>query len=284
MMMKSIVQLRPALEAIKSDFSKNTDRNYNTEKGLRNSIPSFTDFETVESIMKPLAHVQALSETFSSDQNVTLPHVVPKLYNLHLHLTAMATKTSNSEVTKDFAEAMLANIEAKLPKCGSQNFLYAVGNLLHPFYKGFILNQMGAYQTTLQRFIDDNGNTIEQSLDGGEDVEDSDDNEEVVTAEVLTQRAMKEAKSRHSQSSSQDFASMPFERAITPLQLELSHYMNLNEKDSRLDILGWWKNHSKEFPLLSRAAKKYLCIQVKRVSSCIGLNYCLSLKKQQQLF
>ena len=264
MMMKSIVQLRPALEAIKSDFSKNTDRNYNTEKGLRNAIPSFTDFETVEAIMKPLAHIQALSEAFSSDQNVTLPYVVPKLFNLHLHLTSMVSKTSNSEVTKDFAEAMLANIEAKLPKCGSQNFLYSVGNLLHPFYKGFILHQMGAYQTTLQRFIGDNGNAIQQNLDVAEIEEDSGDDEEVVTAEALTQWAMKEAKSRHYQGSSQDFAAMPFERAITPLQLELNHYMNLNEKDSRLDILGRWKNHSKEFPLLSRAAKKYLCIQVKK--------------------
>lgn len=111
MMMRSIVRLPPALEAIKSDFSKNSEKAYNTDERLRKAIPSFTDFETIEAIIPPLAHIEALSETFSSDQNLTLPYVVPKLYNLHLHLQSMVAKVTNSGTTKDFAESLLENIE-----------------------------------------------------------------------------------------------------------------------------------------------------------------------------
>ena len=230
---------------------------------LRKAIPSFTDFDTIEAIIPPLAHIEALSETFSSDQNLTLPYVVPKLYNLHLHLTSMVAKATNSGTTKDFAEALLENVELRIPKCGSQNFLYAVGNLFYPFYKGFILNQMDSYHSTLKKFIEDNEEVVQQNLPAANLDDDSeDDDDEFVTAEVLTQRAMRTAAAKHSQPSSQAFSAVPFETAITPLKLELNQYMNLNEKDSKVDILGWWKFHSKEFPLLSQAAKKYLCIQV----------------------
>lgn len=263
MMMRSIVRLRPALEAIKSDFSKNSEKAYNTDERLRKAIPSFTDFETIEAIIPPLTHIEALSETFSSDQNLTLPYVVPKLYNLHLHLQSMVAKVTNSGTTKDFAESLLENIEQRIPKCGSQNFFYAVGNLFHPFYKGFILHQMNSYHSTLTKFIEDNEEAVQQNLPAADLDEDSvDEDNEFVTAEVLTQRAMRNAAAKHCQPSSQAFSAAPFESAITPLKLELNQYMNLNEKDSKVDILGWWKFHSKEFPLLSQAAKKYLCIQV----------------------
>ena len=53
---------------------------------------------------------------------------------------------------------------------------------------------------------------------------------------------------------------------LTPLQLEINRYNNI-EITVNVDILEWWRTHEKEYPLLSRAAKKYLCIQPTSCSS-----------------
>ena len=53
---------------------------------------------------------------------------------------------------------------------------------------------------------------------------------------------------------------------LTPLQLEMNRYSNI-DVSVHVDILQWWKTHEREYPLLSRAAKKYLCIQPTSCSS-----------------
>ncbi len=61
-----------------------------------------------------------------------------------------------------------------------------------------------------------------------------------------------------------------FESAISPMQLEMNRYLNPAAADrpsANCDILKWWKEHCKEFPLLAKCARKYLCIQASSASS-----------------
>lgn len=58
-----------------------------------------------------------------------------------------------------------------------------------------------------------------------------------------------------------------FESAISPLQLEVNRYLTMSDvPSSTVNVLAWWKGHAKEFPLLARAARKYLCIQASSAS------------------
>ena len=52
------------------------------------------------------------------------------------------------------------------------------------------------------------------------------------------------------------------------MQLEMNRYLNPADRPSaNCDILKWWKEHCKEFPLLAKCARKYLCIQASSASS-----------------
>jgi hypothetical protein len=47
------------------------------------------------------------------------------------------------------------------------------------------------------------------------------------------------------------------------MQLEMNRYLNNTDPPpANCDVLRWWKDHCKEFPMLAKCAKKYLCIQV----------------------
>ena len=59
-----------------------------------------------------------------------------------------------------------------------------------------------------------------------------------------------------------------FESAISPMQLEMNRYLNhIDRPPANCEILKWWKDHCKEFPLLAKCARKYLCIQASSASS-----------------
>ena len=135
MMMRSILKLRPALERIKEDLGKETDPK------LRANIPSEEEFDQIVPIIGALTKIEEMSVFFSSDQQVTICHVVSKLFNIEGYLASQLARSSNSKETKEFCRTLMAKLEKRFPKCGTTNKLYAYGAILHPFYRGLTLSQ-----------------------------------------------------------------------------------------------------------------------------------------------
>ena len=54
MMIKSILQMRPALEAIKSDRPMKSDKSVGSDPKLQDAIPDPEEFDLLESIVRPL--------------------------------------------------------------------------------------------------------------------------------------------------------------------------------------------------------------------------------------
>jgi hypothetical protein len=183
---------------------------------------------------------------------------------MHLSLSSMNAKEP-SEDTKKFARVMSNQFEERFPKWGTENYLYAVGNLLHPFFKGIICREYQTYQSTLTRFFSENEEAEETSdvLNVAVIEEDLDSDDEWATSELLSQKWGKKR-----QSGNDNKSTHAYESAITPLQLEWNRYQHLpDEHIANLDVLQWWCAKSKDFPLLAKAAKKYLCIQASSASS-----------------
>ncbi len=118
MMMRSILKLRPALVRIKADASK-TGSAWNSDPKLRDAIPEFEEFEEIAAIVPVLSQVEAMSEALSSDTNITLPFIVPKIFNLHASLSNMKSKSSNPK-TKAFASKMIQILDRRFPSFGTQ--------------------------------------------------------------------------------------------------------------------------------------------------------------------
>ncbi len=254
MMMRSILQLRPALERIREDYSKGTDPK------LREAIPSSEEFDQVEAIIQPLTKIEEMSQFLSSEQTVTICFVIAKLFNIEGFLAGQVSKASTSSQTKAFCKRMIEKLAKRFPQCGTLNKIYAFGALLHPFYRGHILAEFSAqtFKNQIEQFIKDNQTQEAEDLNRArvEDEEEEDEDNYTIEAKIRFQM-----RSSQANQASQSL----FDSAISPLELEVNRYQTMSDiPPSNVDVLAWWKANAKEFPLLAKAARKYLCIQVKQ--------------------
>ena len=59
--------------------------------------------------------------------------------------------------------------------------------------------------------------------------------------------------------------------SLTSLNQEFKEYENINI-DFDIDVLDFWRQHEKKFPLLSQVAKRSLCVQGERNASERGFS------------
>ncbi len=100
-----------------------------------------------------------MSEFFSSDQQVTICHVISKLFNLEGYLFSLISKPSTTEETKEFCRTLHTKLSKRFPACGTNNKLYAYGAILHPFYRGLTLAQHEGsvgYRAMIELLISEN--------------------------------------------------------------------------------------------------------------------------------
>ncbi len=162
---------------------------------------------------------------------------------------------------------MYDDLTSRFPVDGCQVDVYAFGVFLHPKYRNIILNEHNLSKTIIDKFIKENEVEVETP-----ETEDCNDilNEGIV-GEIdgfededtffrkLTQ------KNQPTQGQTQASQSLIPQ---SPLETEIARYVQPTERiESDVNVLQWWQDHSKTFPLLSNAAKKYLAIQATSCSS-----------------
>ena len=162
-------------------------------------------------------------------------------------------------------------MERRLPNGGCLVKAYAYGHLLHPVYRGMLLSDYNLRDATLEQFVADNETVEEETVmpdDLNEAVVDYDSDDEYAWLD------QKHAKHTQSQGQNPTQQSQSLLTPQTPLQAEVARYMSNRDVADRpsagtptFDVLGWWSVHDKIFPLLSKAAKKYLAIQATSCAS-----------------
>jgi len=137
----------------------------------------------VEAIIGPLTKIEEMSQFFSSDQQVTICHVVSKLFNIEGYLASHLNKPTTTEESKEFCRTLMSKLNKRFPDCGTKKKIYAFGAILHPFYRGLTLSQHDEdnYRQMIELLIKEN-EVLTQDLnqvvlgddDGGDDEEDED--------------------------------------------------------------------------------------------------------------
>jgi hypothetical protein len=124
-----------------------------------------------------LERIEEMSEFFSSDQQVTIGHVIAKLFNMEGYLKAQLNKPGTFE-TKEFCRSLMSKLNKRFPECGTKKKLYAFGAILHPFYRGLTLSRQDPvnYREMVELLIKEN----EEEVAGPTNVlgDDGDDEEE----------------------------------------------------------------------------------------------------------
>ena len=233
MMMRSILQLRPALEAVKECTHRSTDSR------LQFLIPERDDFELLESIVPILAKFETVSDFMSGENYPTICHVMVKV--CFLQHTLKKAIESNQGLDDDSLREMCANmnkdLEKRFPNYGANEKAYAYTHLLHPGQKGTILYQLNIYNTTVQKMIEEEE---KPSADVGLDVAirfDSDEEDEEQAMLASMSQAMPK----------------PNKSDDSPMMKEVIAFINGGLIPGKnLDVMAYWKAHEKEFPLLAK--------------------------------
>jgi hypothetical protein len=260
MMMISILQLKPALENIRDD-----DRAKPNCPKLIEIIPTEEQFNLIETIVPILTKFETLSDFMSGDKYPTLCHIVSKLSFLNNYLVSVKIKKTGTPAG-EMVEHMIKDLEERFPKGGCLEKTYAYTQLLHPCFRGNVLNDYSLLKSTMEMFVTDNEapifqNTERPNLDEGGILE-VDSGDEDAYFQQKTQKA------------SQDLLTQNRTQSLlnpqTPLESELArftHHSDSDEVPHSVDVLGWWKCHEKVYPLLAKAVKKYFAIQATSCSS-----------------
>ena len=127
-----------------------------------------------------------LSEELSAEVEPTIYKVVPRLYNLSQFLHGIRVKGTN-QVSKRFAAILIKLLEERFPKCGSENYYYAAATILHPFYQGMALYDLGTQHSTMERFVKENDQSDEKDDLNSAHLMDLEEDD--MSIEALTQRA-----------------------------------------------------------------------------------------------
>ena len=154
---------------------------------------------------------------------------------------------------------MLEDLEKRLPKSGCQTKLYCFGVLFNPTIRGRILSEFNLLQATTEELVNENEIVASGNDDLNEAIPIDNDMEEDDEEAFLT---------GYTQKGRRQSEELPASESIlepqTPLQTELSKYLYWKEMSYppvNVDILGWWKEHQKVYPLLAKCARKYLAVQ-----------------------
>jgi hypothetical protein len=160
---------------------------------------------------------------------------------------------------------MLDDIERRLPNSGCSIKMYAYGVILHPCYRGTILSEFHLTKITVDDLISENEvlvNEPGENLDEAMVVDDDDDDDEEAFLRAYTQKGRRASEE------------LPASESIltpqSPLQAEVSKYFARSENSYcpiSIDVLDWWKENQKFYPLLAKCAKKYLALQATSCSS-----------------
>ena len=234
MMMRSVVQLRPALEAVKDCTHRSTDTR------LQDLIPSFDDFDLIESIVPILTKFESVSDFMSGETYPTICHVMVKLCFLDMSLkkTIEVSQGLDDDSLRAMCANMIKDLDKRFPNCGAEEKAYAYTHLLHPGQKGTILYKLSMYQHTLNNMILDEETPGEEAgLDVAIAIDsDDDDDEEQAMLASMSQAMPRKANNEDS-----------------PMMKEMVSFMDEGLIPGKnLDVLAFWRNHEKKYPLLAK--------------------------------
>ena len=153
-LIRSVSEMRGALDSLKQGRYEDSDK---TDPKFKSLIPSDLTFEIIEQIIPIMEKIELLSEVLSGDEKPTLHQVIPLIFNLDSFLYTKMRPGSQNSFQKDYCTAMSKELNRRYPENGTKVDAYCFSHLLHPFFRGALLNNFeGAWTRTQKAFIQQN--------------------------------------------------------------------------------------------------------------------------------
>ena len=223
-------------------------------KKLQDLVPEVNDFKIIESIIPILTKFENVCDFMQSETYPTICHVMVKICFLQLSLKKAMESSPEDSPLHMMSDNMAKDLEKRFPNYGSGEKAFAFTHLLHPGQKGTILYQQSIFNQTCQIMIEDEEGAPEEV---GLDVAMHADSDEDEEQQMLASMSQAMPKSNPNDDS--------------PMMQEIVAYISGGLLPGKnLDVLSYWKNHAKQFPLLAKV-QIYLLIHTRFIDNIIEI-------------
>lgn len=214
------------------------------DRNHQHLIPTWQDIAVLESVNAALKPAAEFTDLLSGENYVTVSSVKPILRLLTGDI--LNESDEDTTLTKDIKHKMCLVLEEKYEPTAIQKLLEKAC-LLDPRYRGKYIDTEETKYTLVEEMLGvrEGGAGASASALGEEE------------AQAMPPAAKKRT-----------LGDMLKSRATTPVPIpkraradtELTHYLQEEPLDSNGDPLAWWRDNEARFPLLSKVARKYMCI------------------------
>jgi KRAB domain-containing zinc finger protein len=248
------------------------DKDSEAVKKLIKSIPMAAQFEMLEALLPHLRKIQTMSERLTSDKSPTLHLVI-------MVLVIFQNLKSKNAGAKSFLNKFKASLADKVPNCGREVALWAIGAFLHPQNKGTIFCfRLGPRSPVTKELLEDVKLEIVNRVtalgwDEQEEEEDPEVKEEEGNAALDCALAESQCEEVSDYLKSVNMMDVQPEGAGPEPQNDIAAQIELNvhklqqPKESDCDILAFWKANKASVPTLAKFARSILCIPASSASS-----------------
>lgn len=272
----SVVRLRHALQFLV----------YNTANGWEDEKHSLSlqEFKMGESMVKVLEPAKFATKEWEADLTPSIHLVVREVFNMQGALTDF--KNSTDKYIAGFAVELSKNIETRFPNCATDTLIYSVAHVLDPLFKGAILHEFeGAFERAKEEIVRLGLKHDQTEQPTVPVVRTESEGGSTAAEEKLTpaQRLLNRHQSRQRHSSAEIVAATPIQPAN--VKRELDTYLLTEEPGDmqKQEILSWWVQNKKKFPLLFQVVRMVLAIPASSSTServfSVGTKICSSLRR-----
>ena len=247
-----ILRLKPALQYIDS----------HDDSGMWSSLSlSAAEWKAAKCLGDILEIPKKVTKLWESETKPTLHLVVKELYNMVSELENFTTE-GNEYFIQEFALELIQNVNQRFPNFGTNHMIANIAHYLDPLCRGVVLMEFpDMYEKTKDEIRKLGVKCQSQKNDDGIRCEDEDITQSIdveLNKMSATERLLKKRKL--------NFGGNENASLYSQINQELSAYEALNE-EINVDILQWYKDHHKTFPILSQVAREVLCVPASSASS-----------------
>ena len=237
------------------------------KSGFEKLVPTDDEFEYFKSLSNKVKLVKDCSDFLASEKSVRLDNA---LYHVKLLVQGCKNMVHSYPVETypvigSFFKTLLNELDKRFPMKGAGIYPLAVGNILHPTWKGDLLPDAATRHEVINRLLNESEeNNMEEDV--------------LATSQNLLQESLTPgtARKRHPipdpsdifSGLQQKFPSMAKAKQqqcqqdqVRPLRCEFDLYMDdKNIPSLQYSSLEWWKENVKKYPLLAKIALEFFCI------------------------
>jgi len=208
--------------------------------------PSWQDIAVLESVNAALKPAAEFTDLLSGESYVTVSSVKPVLKLLTEEM--LKPSSEDTTLTSDIKNKMCSVLHGKYEPAALQNLL-AKACCLDPRYRGDHINDTETKSALIEEMV---GVADEETAVRAPAPEVGDEGQAMPPA--AKKKTLGDLLKSRTTS-----ASAPIPKRARA-DKELTRYLNEECIDSNANPLSWWRDNQSRYPLLSKVARKYMCI------------------------